>query len=68
VDPVRDPLLLRKFGSSDNRTRTYRSVSKNPVHWAREIVDLIITDRTYHIYKVSKQVLPIYSERFKYYN
>jgi hypothetical protein len=29
VDPFRDPLLLRKFGSSGNRTRTSGSVARN---------------------------------------
>jgi hypothetical protein len=29
VDPVRDPLLLRKSGSAENRTRNSGSVSRN---------------------------------------
>jgi hypothetical protein len=29
VDPVPDPLLLRKSGSVGNRTRTSRSVARN---------------------------------------
>jgi hypothetical protein len=32
VDPIQDPLLLRKSGSTRNRTRTSRSVARNPVH------------------------------------
>jgi hypothetical protein len=30
VDPVPDPLLLRKSGSAGNRTRTSGSVARNP--------------------------------------
>jgi hypothetical protein len=30
VDPVRDPLLLRKSGSAGNRTRTSGSAARNP--------------------------------------
>jgi hypothetical protein len=29
VDPVPDPLLLRKYGSAGNRTRTSESVGRN---------------------------------------
>jgi hypothetical protein len=29
VDPVPDPLLLRKYGSAGNRTRTSGSVARN---------------------------------------
>jgi hypothetical protein len=29
VDPISDPLLLRKSGSAENRTRTSGSVAKN---------------------------------------
>jgi hypothetical protein len=32
VDPVPDPLLLRKFGSTGNRTRTSGSVARNFGH------------------------------------
>jgi hypothetical protein len=32
VDPVPDPLLLRKSGSSGNRTRTSGSVARNSDH------------------------------------
>jgi hypothetical protein len=32
VDPVPDPLLLRKSGSAGNRTRTSRSVARNSDH------------------------------------
>jgi hypothetical protein len=38
VDPVPDPLLLRKSGSAGNRTRTSRSVARNPDHWTTEAV------------------------------
>jgi hypothetical protein len=32
ADPVPDPLLLRKFGSVGNRTRTSRSVARSSDH------------------------------------
>jgi hypothetical protein len=32
VDPVPDPLLLRKSGSAGNRTRTSGSVARNSDH------------------------------------
>jgi hypothetical protein len=32
VDPVPDPLLLRKSGSAGNLTRTYGIVARNPDH------------------------------------
>jgi hypothetical protein len=45
VDPVPDPLLLRKkkSGSAGNRTRTSGSVARNFDHWTTEAV--------IHIYK-----------------
>jgi hypothetical protein len=36
VDPVPDPLLLRKSGSSKNQTRTSESVARNSDHWTTE--------------------------------
>jgi hypothetical protein len=42
VDPVSDPLLLRKSGSAENRTRTCGSVARNSELWATEAVRLII--------------------------
>jgi hypothetical protein len=38
VDPLPDPLLLRKYGSAENRTRTYGSVARNSDHYTREAV------------------------------
>jgi hypothetical protein len=38
VDPVPDPLLLRKSGSAENQTRTYASVARNSDHWTTEAV------------------------------
>jgi hypothetical protein len=38
VDSVPDPLLLRKFGSAGNRTRTSRSVASNSDHKTTEAV------------------------------
>jgi hypothetical protein len=36
VDPVPDPLLLRKSGSAGNRTRTSGSVTRNFDHYTTE--------------------------------
>jgi hypothetical protein len=38
VDPVPDPLLLRKSGIAGNRTRTYGSLAMNSDHWTTEAV------------------------------
>jgi hypothetical protein len=38
VNPVPDPLLLRKSGSAWNRTRTSGSVAKNSDHYTTEAV------------------------------
>jgi hypothetical protein len=38
VDPVPDPLLLRKSGNAGNRTRTSGSVAKNSDHYTTEAV------------------------------
>jgi hypothetical protein len=38
VDPVPDPLLLRKSGSAGNRTRTSGSVARNSDHLSTEAV------------------------------
>jgi hypothetical protein len=41
VDPVPDPLLLRKSGSTGNRTRTSGSVARNSGHQATEAVNIL---------------------------
>jgi hypothetical protein len=46
VDPVPDPLLLRKSGSIGNRTRTYGSVTRNSDHQTTEAVYFLL----YNIY------------------
>jgi hypothetical protein len=38
VDPVPDPLLLRKSGSAGNRTRASGSVARNSDHLTTEAV------------------------------
>jgi hypothetical protein len=38
VDPVTDPILLRKSGSAGNRTRASGSVAKNSDHYTTEAV------------------------------
>jgi hypothetical protein len=42
VDPVPDPLLLRKSGSARNRTRTSGYVAWNPDHYTTEAVMIYI--------------------------
>jgi hypothetical protein len=42
VDPVPDPLLLRKSGSEGNRTRTTESVARNSDHWTTEAVEMTL--------------------------
>jgi hypothetical protein len=42
VDPVPDPLLIRKSGSAGNRTRTFGSVARNCNHYTTDGVTLII--------------------------
>jgi hypothetical protein len=44
VDPVPDPLLLRKSGSAGNRTRTSGSVAKSSDHQTTEAVHLMLLD------------------------
>jgi hypothetical protein len=41
VDPVPDPLLLRKSGSDGNRTRTSGSVARNSDHYTTEEVVVV---------------------------
>jgi hypothetical protein len=38
VDTVPDPILLRKSGSTGNRTHTSESVARNSDHWTTEVV------------------------------
>jgi hypothetical protein len=42
VDPVPDPLLLRKSSSADNRTRTSGSVAWNCDHESTEAVPILV--------------------------
>jgi hypothetical protein len=44
VDPVPDPLVLRKSGSDGNRTRTSGSVARNSDHWTTEAVFFLLTN------------------------
>jgi hypothetical protein len=43
VDPVPDPLLLRKSGSAWNRTRTSGLAARNSDHWTTEAVLKVTT-------------------------
>jgi hypothetical protein len=49
VDPVPDPLLLRKTGSAENRTQASESVSRNSDHSTTEAVYFLLRN----IYKFS---------------
>jgi hypothetical protein len=49
VDPVPDPLLLRKSGSAGNRTRTSAFVARNSAHETTEAVYFLL----HNIYKFS---------------
>jgi hypothetical protein len=49
VDPVPDPLLLRKSGSAGNRTRTSGSIARNFDHKTTEAVYFLL----HNIYKFS---------------
>jgi hypothetical protein len=49
VDPVLDPILLRKSGSAGNRTRTSGSVARNSGHDTTEAVFFLL----HNIYKFS---------------
>jgi hypothetical protein len=42
VDPVPDPLRLKKSGSAGNLTRTSRSVARNSGHYVTEAVSTVI--------------------------
>jgi hypothetical protein len=46
VDPVPDPLLLRKSGSAGNRTRVSGSVGRNSGHWTTEVVHTHLVSRS----------------------
>jgi hypothetical protein len=41
VDPVPEPLLLRKFGRAGNRTRTSGSLARSSDHWTTEAVSYL---------------------------
>jgi hypothetical protein len=43
MDPVPGPLVLRKSGSTGNRTRISATVARNSDHWTTEAVEGIAT-------------------------
>jgi hypothetical protein len=49
VNPIPDPLLLRKSGSAGNRTRTSGYVARNSDHYTTEAVYFLL----HNIYKFS---------------
>jgi hypothetical protein len=50
VDPVPDPLLLRKCGSARNRTRTSESLARNSDHLTTEAVPNTLISRFINVY------------------
>jgi hypothetical protein len=60
VDPIPDPLLLRKSGSTGNRTRTSESVARKCDHWT--------TLRGGHQKEYEREVTrqPLYIQLIKY--
>jgi hypothetical protein len=48
MDPVPDPLLLRKSGSAGNRTQTSASASRNSDYWTT--VSMKVSDYVYNNY------------------
>jgi hypothetical protein len=57
VDPVSDPLLLRKSGSAGNRSRTFGSVARNSDHQTTEAVKY----RDFRIFEIECWiVMPLY--------
>jgi hypothetical protein len=69
VDPVRDPLYLRKSGSVGNRTRTSGSVARNSKHWTtgaviKKIIWKIIRAGNVELQNTSK-ILLVNPERKK---
>jgi hypothetical protein len=47
VDPIPDPLLLRKSGSAGNRTLTSVSVARNSDQKATEAVETVLSNCSY---------------------
>jgi hypothetical protein len=41
VDPIPDPLVLRKSGSTENPTRTSGSIARNSDHYTTEAVGIV---------------------------
>jgi hypothetical protein len=62
VDPVPDPLLLRKPGSAGNRTRTSGSVARNSDHYTTEAVILVYVCAVYSEAAVSVVSYTVYSD------
>jgi hypothetical protein len=67
VDPVPDPLLLRKSGSAGNRTRTSGSVARNS--WVKKnaifLLDLCTVSATVN-QEMSGHIQKCYHDRWKY--
>jgi hypothetical protein len=59
VDPIPDPLLLRKSGSAGNRTRTSGPVARNSDHWTTEaVVCGHARDNSEHVLELMRPIRP----------
>jgi hypothetical protein len=56
VDPVPDPLLLRKSGIAGNRTRASGSVARNSGHQTIEAVKILYIKRQYKLQLLLKAI------------
>jgi hypothetical protein len=59
VDPVPDPLLLRKSGSAGNRTRISVSVARNSDHYTTEAVIVVRKFISFDFFSFSNILVPI---------
>jgi hypothetical protein len=60
VDPVPDPLLLRKSGCAGNRTRTSGSVARISDHYTEaglEIKHIIYIEEEIHLYRLLRSII-----------
>jgi hypothetical protein len=59
VDPVPDPLLLRKSGSAGNRTRTSGSVGRNYDHRGGQFMAFSVCKSGCRVGKISLQPVTV---------
>jgi hypothetical protein len=65
VDPVPDPVLLRKSGSAAIRTRTFGSVAKNSDHYTttEAVPYFVVIIYCYSLFKISNPCKPVSPHR-----